>query len=219
MPVIEHLQHGAGRRLQVMARALTNIFRLFPPDIQHPMKKDDLEDVQINLHAYFINLYGVFENFAWAFVHRHGLDAQLDIRDVGLFHRKTRKFLPQKLAEYVVSAPTARWRDEYLKTYRDALAHQVPLYVPPSVFTPEEGELFQRLFNDEMALLQAHEFAKADEMSARRLALGKPSFVFVPAFSNMNQQRPVYLHPQLISDSMTVMECGQVFFDHWHQHA
>ncbi|MGT2508509.1 hypothetical protein [Cupriavidus basilensis] len=161
----------------------------------------------------------MFENFAWAFVHRHGLDAQLDIRDVGLFHKKTRKFFPQKLAQYVVSAPTVRWRDEYLRTYRDALAHQVPLYVPPSVFTREEGELYQRLVNDEIALLQAHEFARAEELSAQRDALGKPSFVFVPAFTKMNQQRPVYLHPQLISDSMTVAECGKIYFDHWHERA
>lgn len=218
-PVIEHLQHGAARRVQIMARALKNIFRLFPPNTERPLHPDDLADVQINLHAYFINLYGVFENFAWAFVHRHGLETQLNTHDVGLFHKKTRKLFPQKLAEYVASARMVRWRDTYLKTYRDALAHRVPLYVPPSVFTQEEGQLYQRLFEGELAHINAHEFAEAEELAARRAELGKPNLFFVPAFSQLDKLHPVYLHPQLISDSMTVVECGRIFFDHWQQRA
>lgn len=152
--VAEHLQHGAARRLQIMARAQTNIFRLFTPSTEKPLQSDDLADVQINLHAFFINLYGVFENFAWAFVYRHELEAQLQTRDVGLFHKKTGRYLPQKLADYLTSAITVRWRNEYLKTYRDALAHQVPLYVPPSVFTPEEADLYRTLFERECALIK-----------------------------------------------------------------
>lgn len=215
-PVAEHLRHGAGRRLKVMARALENIFRLFPPSLQHPVPPDDLNDVQINLHAFFINLYGVFENLAWAFALRHDIAKQLDIRDIGLFHKKARKFFPEELAQYVSSDVIARWRNDYLKTYRDALAHQIPLYVPPSVFTAEEAAEFQRLWDEQGRLIRAHEFELADKVESQRHALGRPSLIFVPAFSKLKDHRPVYLHPQLISDSMTVLECGKVFFRNWH---
>ncbi|RWA52107.1 hypothetical protein AU476_19275 [Cupriavidus sp. UYMSc13B] len=214
--VAEHLRQGAGRRLKVMARALENIFRMFPPSLQRPLPVDDLNDIQINLHAFFINLYGVLENLAWAFVLRHGLAEKLAIRDVGLFHKKTRKFFPEELAQYVSSDVMLRWRNDYLKTYRDALAHQIPLYVPPSVFTADEAEEYRRLWDEQGKLIRAHEFALVDKAQEQMEALGRPSLLFVPAFSKIQAHRPVYLHPQLISDCMTVLECGTVFFRNWH---
>ncbi len=65
-----HLLHGSARRLSRIQRALENIFELFPPSTGRPLKRDKL-NVEINLHAYVINMAGLFDNWAWAFVLRH----------------------------------------------------------------------------------------------------------------------------------------------------
>ena len=58
----EHLLHGAGRRVGVIRRAIENVFSLFPPETKRPLQSDALADVQINLHAFVMNLYGIYDN-------------------------------------------------------------------------------------------------------------------------------------------------------------
>jgi hypothetical protein len=65
--------HGVGRRLKLLGRCVRNVFHLFPPSRTIPLASDDLDEVQISLHAFVMNLYGLFENLAWAFVLRHDL--------------------------------------------------------------------------------------------------------------------------------------------------
>jgi hypothetical protein len=64
----EYLRSGVGRRLRVLHRTLSNMFELFPVETVQPLDRDDLDDAQINLHAFIMNLYGLFDNLAWAFV-------------------------------------------------------------------------------------------------------------------------------------------------------
>jgi len=64
----EHLLRGAARRIGVIRRAVQNIYSLFPPETVRPLDADALADVQINLHAFVMNLYGLYDNWAWAYV-------------------------------------------------------------------------------------------------------------------------------------------------------
>lgn len=143
--VREHLLHGVARRVDVIGRTINNIFNRFPPDTARPLSKDALSDVQINLHALVINLYGVFDNWAWAFVYRHGLVDDISPLDVGLFRKKTKHHLPTALRDYVSSQHITQWHEEYLKSFRDALVHRIPLYVPPAEVTPADGERYNEL--------------------------------------------------------------------------
>ena len=88
----EHLLHGAGRRLGVLLRAIENVFALFPPSTTKPLSSDALADVQINLHAFVLNSFGIYDNWAWAYVLRHDLEAVIgDPRRIGLFQDATRR--------------------------------------------------------------------------------------------------------------------------------
>jgi hypothetical protein len=58
----EYLRHGVGRRLATLERCLENIFRLFPPDQQLPLAREELEDVKINTQAHVMNVIGVLDN-------------------------------------------------------------------------------------------------------------------------------------------------------------
>ncbi len=113
--VKEHLTQGAGRRIMVLKRSVENIFTLFPLTTTRPLRSDRLSDVQINLHAFVMNLYGVFDNWAWAFVIRHDLEGKIRRERVGLFSEQTKKYLPPSIKNYVSEPATSRWYDEYLK--------------------------------------------------------------------------------------------------------
>jgi hypothetical protein len=58
--------------------------------------------VQINLHAFVINLSGVFDNWAWAFIHRHDLLRNVGGKtNVGMFKEATQRLLPAALSDYL----------------------------------------------------------------------------------------------------------------------
>jgi hypothetical protein len=212
----EHLLHGAGRRVGVLKRSLQQIFTIFPPSLVRPLQQDTLSDVQIYLHAFVMNLYGIFDNWAWAFVLRHNLTAAVGGRmNVSLFKTATQRFLPEPIRVYLTSDGKAAWHDEYLKSYRDALAHRIPLYIPPASFTPAEGERYNVLESEKVQRIMSREFDRVDQIWEEQAALGTPCMAFLHSYSTDDDPRPILLHPQLICDAMAVVEFGNLYFENW----
>lgn len=216
--VREHLLHGVVRRLGVMKRSIANVFRLFPLTTLCPLSTDDLADVQINLHAFVINLLGIYDNWAWAFVLRHGLEREIgDRRLIGLFNQATQKHLPTELQSHLMAPETIKWHKQYAKNYRDALAHRIPLYIPPATFTTrEEGERHSNLETERVGCIQAMQWERLEAVYAEQAALGRPCFAFLHSFSEEPQSCPLLLHPQMLSDSRAAVEFGTLFLKHWH---
>jgi hypothetical protein len=211
----EHLLHGAARRLGVIKKAVENIFTIFPPTTERPLNRDDLYDVQINLHAYVINISGIFDNWAWAFVQKHNLLEKVGGRNkVGLFRKETTQFLPSALADYLSTETLINWHGEYIKEYRDALAHRIPLYIPPAEFTPEESELYNQLENQKVDLIKTMEWDELDKVYEKQAEIGRPSFVFLHSHGD-GATNPVLFHPQVLCDGLAVVEFGSLFLEHW----
>ena len=218
--VREHLLHGAARRVGVIRRSIENVFALFPPNTERPLSRDHLSDVQINLHAFVMNLYGIYDNWAWAYVLRHNLEGVIgDRRRVGLFNAATRNHLPLPLQAYLTTNTTTEWHEKYAKSYRDALAHRIPPYIPPAEFTPEEGTRYNELENEKVECIWKLQWERLDEVWAEQAALGRPSFTFIHAFTEDEPPRPIILHPQMLSDGKAVAEFGHLFLKHWHEDA
>src|SRR5437867_3616608 len=94
----ECLRSGIGRRLRVLHRTLSNMFELFPVSTVRPIERDALDDAQINLHAFIMNMYGLFDNVAWAFVLHHDLLSSVgDRKKVSFFLSATKRFFPPAL--------------------------------------------------------------------------------------------------------------------------
>jgi hypothetical protein len=213
-----HLLHGAGRRMGVLKKSLKQIFTLFPPSQQIPLQRELLTDVQIFLHAFVINVAGIFDNWAWAFLYRHGLTGEIgNPRNVGLFKKETRRYLPKLLKTYLESPEIASWHEEYAKGYRDSLAHRIPLYIPPASWTNEDAERYQQLEKEKIACIQAHEWKRLDEVWDEQDKVGKPCPVFLHDLSPESPSKPVYLHPQLLCDALTVVDFGKKFYASWHE--
>lgn len=218
--VREHLLHGASRRLRTVHRTIERIFQIFPVNQTHPLDSESLSDVQTSLHAFMMNLYGLNDNWVWAFVHRHDLLKVIgDRRRVGLFHPATQRHLPTALREYLTSEELTKWHSEYAKSFRDALAHRIPPYVPPAEFTEDEGRKYSQLEAEKVECIKQMKWQRLDEVWAEQGALGRPSFVFLHAYTEDEKPRPVLLHPQLLSDGMGAVEFGRLFLRHWHEAA
>lgn len=192
---------------------------LFPPSATKPLASDVLNDAQINLHAFVINLYGLFDNLAWAFVWRHGLENAIPRNQVSLFNAATKHHLPAALRSYLDSPKMADWGRTHLKNYRDALAHRIPLYIPPASYSDEQADRAAQIEMETMDAIRARDWQRVERLSAEERHLGSACPLFMHSFNESEGSRKNYLHPQMLSDAKTVTEACDVFFTHWHQRA
>lgn len=214
--VQNYVTYGVGRRLGVLRRSIENIFRVFPPETTTVLVRADVSSVEMSLHAFVINLSGIFDNWAWAFVHRHDLLSEIGgRRNVGIFKARTQTFLPEELQAYLNEGKTAQWHEQYAKNYRDSLAHRIPLYVPPAIWTNEDKTEYDRLEAEKKRLIQARDWERLDEVWAEQNQIGSPCHYFMHGYSEDADDHQVVLHPQIICDGMTVVEFGNKFYDSW----
>jgi len=210
----EYLRHGVARRLGVLRNAINTVYDVFPPDTKQRLDQESLAHLQLALHGFVINLSGVFDNWAWAFLHMHGLDTQVRRLGVGMFNRETNRHMDQPIRDYLDSAGFIAWRTDYLKNYRDALAHRIPLYIPPSLMTKPQTEEFNRLDTAKSEALRAGQLEQFEDLQRQQDELGEPCFFFLHSLEE-GGQRQIMFHPQMLSDVAGVIEFGNIFFQHW----
>jgi hypothetical protein len=214
----EHLSHGAARRIKVIRKALENIFSIFPPTREHKLESDELADAQINVHAFCINVSGFLDNLAWSFVLRHDLlGAVGGQRGVDLFKKVLRGHLPEPINNGV--SAMKEWQSRYLKNYRDALAHRIPLYIPPFLLTNDETERYEVLEARKLELLFGDDHEAYLAAAAELDAMGRVAPVFLHSFEFDQEYQPLMLHPQLIADCAKIVEFGDLFLQNWQSQA
>jgi hypothetical protein len=100
---------------------------------------------------------------------------------------------------------------EQLKDYRDALAHRIPLYIPPFTLDPADAGAYQALDQQATAALRAHDFDGYARLNANKVALTR--FRPIMAHSIYALGRTMLFHPQLLADFATIEELTGVLFD------
>lgn len=206
----EHLTQGVARRLGILTRCIHNIFNIFPVQRTKLFAPEELTDLEINLHAFFVNISGLFDNLAWVFVIENGLvgdskQGKLNKKDIGLFLKKAQSHFPENLRSYLNSERIAKWYSEYSKNYRDALAHRIPMYIPPFVIFEEDQQVYVALEEEIQRLAYATSRSSlADELRAKQRELGKLSLIFKHSYEE--ESLPVFMHSQIIIDYLTVEE-------------
>jgi len=170
-----------------------------------------LTDLEINLHAFFVNISGLFDNLAWVFVIENGLvgsskEGKLTKKDIGLFSKKTQSHFPVNIRAFLNSEHITKWYTEYSKNYRDALAHRIPMYIRPFIIIEEDQEKYLALEKEIRALDYTIPTNSSlyDELRAKQRELGKPSLVFRHSFEEKSPS--VLLHSQVIIDYLTIEE-------------
>ena|GEM_PF-854793 len=202
---------GAGRRLPLVARSAENIYRIYPPGRTSFLTRDECSDIAINLHAFAINVYGLFDNIAWVCVLEAG--QTLSPMKIGLFKAECQSFVPAVLKTYLAQPTTTNWFNTYGKVYRDSTAHRIAPYLPSRAYTPEEGarwqelhkQSHQQLFGAAEAMVNdralGHRMLDAhDTLEQEKEKLGSNSLLFALSLTGADATPPVYLHPQLLCD-------------------
>ncbi|MDD3089221.1 MAG: hypothetical protein PHT95_04670, partial [Candidatus Omnitrophica bacterium] len=105
--------------------------------------RNELADICINLHAFFVNICGYCDNLAWTIVCEKGLDKKLNKMEINLFSEKIIGLMDEDMSKYLKAESMAKWQKEHLKDYRDALSHRIPLYVPPEMVNQESQEILE----------------------------------------------------------------------------
>ena len=83
----EFLLHGVARRLDVIERCIENIYSIFPLRWETLLSREELKDVDINLHAFFVNIFGLLDNMAWVSVYERNRRKGI-LQEARLFFRR-----------------------------------------------------------------------------------------------------------------------------------
>ncbi|MCP4406614.1 MAG: hypothetical protein GY807_02425 [Gammaproteobacteria bacterium] len=216
----EYLMEGAGRRIYVVSRCIENIFRIYPIGQSERLAVDDLTDLGINLHAFFVNISGLFDNLGWVTAYEYDLfgnpkEGKLGRKDIGLFNGKNQSHLPKPLRKYLQSGYLRDWYSKYSKEYRDALAHRIPLYVPPALLFKGDMKKLKQLETRKatLDLNKLEDIELHNDILDQINKLGEANPFFTHSYSEGSQQ--MYMHAQVITDYATIEEVVNKFCEHF----
>jgi hypothetical protein len=93
----------------------------------------------------------------------------------------------------------------HLENYRHALAHRIPLYIPPRQLDDQDAAEYRRL---EQAIADAiGDIRRYEELRGQQNRLGRFNPVIMHSYGE--RANPVLVHPQMICDFSTVIEIGE----------
>jgi len=203
----EMMEHGVSRRIATLKHCLERTFETLPPEAGQP-SRGELLDATAFLQTFFINAFGATDNLAWVWVKETGVTDRrgrpLARSEVGLTprHVALRESLSETTRAYLAAAD--EWFG-YLQDYRHALAHRIPLYIPPTMVTPEEVEEFKRFESEMMA--EGFDPERWQRVLAAQGALGRFEPVMMHSYGEGAQ--PMWFHGQMICDFATVIEIAE----------
>ena len=171
---LEFARQGLPRRLKVMVRCIANVFGGIPPERADLPSRDELSDATINIQSFVFNVFGAVDNLAWVWMHENGQKrhdgTSIPDAHVGLGpkNESVRASLSQEFRDYLVSLDA--WF-AHLADLRHALAHRIPLYIPPYVIQNKDEPAYLAL---EAAMVEAAKRSTATPPSA---AIGEVSML------------------------------------------
>lgn len=205
----EFATHGLARRLDMLQHCLDRAFECVPPEADNPAKAK-LMDATAFIHTFVINIYGSIDNLAhiWcldtAVRGPHG--RELAASRIGLAPKNeiVRASLPARFQDYLATRDD--WFD-YLEGYRHALAHRIPLYIPPRQLDPPAQAEFRELDAQRAEAIARRDWDRVDTLHAALERVG----VFEPYIMHSfgEQARPMRFHAQPVCDLATVVEIGE----------
>ena len=198
----EFSQHGFMRRLGTLRRAIRNVFNLIPLDQVQVPDRPTLQDAQINIQAFFANVYGSIDNLAWIWIHERGVVVRRNRVGLRSHNIEVRSTFSVDFQAYLKSLDD--WI-EYIIEYRDALAHRIPVYIPPGG-VPEANI---PACNDLGRQMTEALYVREDGFLYERLAAKQEKLlVWQPLISHSVKEttNPYRFHIQMLADFITVEE-------------
>jgi hypothetical protein len=198
----EYLHNGVGRRMGLVQRCVERMFQIFPPDRSVHFQRKELEDINIYLHAFLLNIYGILDDVAWVVVLEATQQEVRDRRKVSLYAPEVQRHLPKQTVDFLATMKS--WHDNYIKNFRDSLAHRIPAYVPPKQLVGNEVQRSEELEREIFEAITKHQFDRVEALQEEERKLGSLMPVYTHSFGDSDRSAPVYLHNQILVDLRTV---------------
>jgi hypothetical protein len=205
----EYATQGFPRRLGVMAHCIHNVFTTLPPEKEEIPSKTQLFDATVNIQAFLVNTFGCVDNLARIWIHEKSVTTvrgkPLPKGEIGLavHHTRVRRSLSKEFQDYL------KKRDEWLTfmgNFRHALAHRIPLYIPPYAVRPQDEAAYNEFKQKMIEASKNGELAEHGRLVVEQQKLMR----FLPWIhhSYLENGKPAVFHPQLLADFHTVEELG-----------
>jgi len=207
------IDHGFLRRMHSLEEGVDFLFEQLPPQATSANKRS-IRVGTLVLQAFYINIYGCFDNLAHIWVHKNKISkvdgTALKFNDIGFSAKQTKIYgtLSKELQNYLTNLDD--WFG-HLKKVRHALAHKIPLYIPSKALDDESLKQYKKLEDKGSAALESHDIATWRKCIDRQMSLGRfhPSMVL----SHSDTSEPVLFHAQVIRDFATIVEFAEKFLD------
>lgn len=205
----EYATQGFPRRLGVMAHCIYNVFTILPPEKEEIPARTQIFDATVNIQAFLVNSFGCIDNLARIWIHEKPVTTErgkpLPKGEIGLavHHTRVRTSLSQAFQDYLKTLDG--WLT-FMGNFRHALAHRIPLYIPPYAVRPQDEATYNEI---EQKMIQASvkgELAEHGALATEQQKLMR----FLPWMhhSYLEEGKPAVFHPQLLADFHTIEELG-----------
>jgi hypothetical protein len=195
----------------MVMHCLDRVFECVALDEQNPCPLA-LMDASAFIQTFVINIYGAIDNLAHVWCSEASVcDAKgqpLTPNLIGFTpkNKLVRSSLPLDLRDYLAAHDA--WFG-YLEGYRHALAHRIPLYIPPRQLGPAAQAELQELETQKAAAFALHDWQRIDRLNGAINRLGYFEPYIMHSFRE--QAIPMRFHAQMICDLATVVELGERF--------
>ena len=204
---LEYGTQGFPRRLITLRRCIENVFTILPPDRVELPTRDELTDAVISIQAFTFNLFGCADNLAWMWVleanikNAKGKPLSAGRIGLGKANECVRQSFPAPFQQHLATMDA--WFD-HLENYRHALAHRIPLYIPPYTIPTAEEDHYRDIQARKAATRDPAEY---NQLTAEERAIA----IFTPLIAHSFEERaaPVHFHPQMLTDLKTIVDIGR----------
>ena len=190
-----YLAHGVGRRLNTMLYSFQSITHIAHVGRSQPLSHEEQQVLSRDLNLVYMNVRGVLDNLAACLNHETQPELVLGRMKTDLFSPVFRKELRAYEALAPVISKHDAWNTE-VKSRRDPVAHRIPLYLPPAILTPAEGERYRELNSIQIEKTLQGKREEAEEAKAKSERLGK----FYPYFLHHPGEPAFPLYPTIPTD-------------------
>ena len=149
-----------------------------------------------------MNVFGALDNLAWIWVSEKPLKVGRKQIGLGPKCEVVRASFSDEMCDYLTGF--CDWFDHIID-FRDALAHRIPLYIPPYIVSQHNDAEYQALEDQKRATKDPEEY---DRLTAEQFKL--EAFHPVMKHTLHDNKSPVVFHFQLLQDFLTVEESAEI---------
>jgi len=204
--------NGFARRLQCIHRSIHNVFERLPPELEQAPDRDTRHEAELQIQAFVFHVFGAADNLAWIWVSEKNITRNngTPLPDGAIGIRK-----PQVLQSFSEGfrghlETREEWFD-YLENFRHALAHRIPLYIPPYVVTRANAARYNEIQGAMNEAIAAANLARHAELQAQQTELTTWQPLMQHSF--IEEAGRIVFHSQLIADFNTIHELGTMMLD------